>query len=170
MNANVDGAEVEAFLNNHIRPFRQWFEQQSNYYIRRVTLIRNITIGSGFIATIIAAFPVSSVITAGYAPEIAKWFVVVFSSLSTICSGALYSTYFQAAQRREAGRVQIFRIEHLAARHLYFAQMTPEERVKYESETIEQVMHIDGEYGSPIGLSGDDPNRPKPKPHPMNSN
>lgn len=162
----VDSAEVEAFLNNHIRPFRKWFETQATHYRRRVTFFSWATIIFGLLATIFAAFPTSAVTTETYAPELIRWLVVVFSSVSTVCSGTLYSTYYQGAQRREAGRAQIFRVEHLAARHLYFWPMTNDERRTYEEGTIEQVMEVDREYGGPIGFSGGGSAHPPPNPQP----
>ena len=149
---NVD---VTAFIDNHIRGQRRWYEQEAAKYEFRLSLWRGISVISGLFATAFAAFPPTLavvILKCAEGGEITRWLAVVFSATASLTSGVLQSYYSQLARRRETGRVQTSYIEQVVSATLYEKPMSLDERIKYKTKTISDLTAIEMAYGAPVGM------------------
>ena len=159
----MEAVDIEAFLDNHVRPYRSWYERTTARADRALRWARWTAIISGFVATAAAAFPASIFGTAApIVGDLLKWLVVVLSATATLCSGGLQPYYYQIARRREAGRVHVCMIEQISAQTLYRVPQSVIERVEYLTSTIRDLARTEAEFGAFIGPDGSVPtiNRP----------
>ncbi len=145
--------EVRKFLTENVSGARSWYEWQTDVYEKKLNRSRFLGIFFGFLATILAAFPLV-IIGAQENIQISesfRWLIVILSSSATLVTGTLQPYYYQIVRKREAGRVQLVALDQAETAFLSRIPLSEKERTDRLTGIINRVAQIENEYGHEVG-------------------
>jgi hypothetical protein len=99
----MDEAAVQAYISKQFGPQIFWYETQTQAFEKRVSVCTWVGIVFGFLATVLAAFPVSSVVHCCLSADpddinaLLKWVLVGVTAVASIATGMLTPRYRQLA-------------------------------------------------------------------------
>jgi hypothetical protein len=150
----MDEGAVQAYISRQFGPQIFWYETQTRAFEKRVVIWTWVGIVFGFLATALAAFPVSLAVhccllaDADDINALLKWVLVVLTAVASIATGMLIPRYRQMAIDREKGRVKTTLLAKTAEINLMYMPMTSVQRGQTLLKYARELMAVEDEHGS----------------------